>query len=73
MDYQKIKAIQTKPTMALRVATTRFLRNATRLSAGRRDMSEMAFTLAAPNATHYAGVSVKQVQHFEKSRLRLLL
>merc|ERR1711981_890251 len=50
-----------KTTMALRVASTRFLRNASRFSTGRRNMSEMAFTFAAPNAVHYESVSVKQV------------
>merc|ERR1712184_119702 len=34
--------------------------NATRMT-GRRNMSEMAFTFAAPNAVHYDSVSVKQV------------
>merc|ERR1712184_53225 len=34
--------------------------NATRMT-GRRNMSEMAFTFAAPNAIHYESVSVKQV------------
>merc|ERR1711874_125138 len=47
--------------MALRIATTRFLRNATRFSTGRRNMSEMKFTFAAPNAVHYDSASVKQV------------
>merc|ERR1712038_951840 len=42
-------------------ATTRFLRNATRFSTGRRNMSEMKFTFAAPNAVHYNAASVKQV------------
>merc|ERR1712038_1789440 len=50
-----------RSTMALRIATTRFLRNATRFSTGRRNMSEMKFTFAAPNAVHYDGASVKQV------------
>merc|ERR1739849_60941 len=47
--------------MALRIATTRFLRNATRFSTGRRNMSEMKFTFAAPNGVHYDAASVKQV------------
>merc|ERR1712226_10365 len=47
--------------MALRLVTSRFLRNATRLSSGRRSMSEMAFTFAAPNGVHYDSASVKQV------------
>jgi len=47
--------------MALRLATSRLLRNATKLSAGRRNMSEMAFTFAAPNGVHYEGAAVKQV------------
>merc|ERR1712048_251227 len=47
--------------MALRLATSRLLRNATKLSAGRRNMSEMAFTFAAPNGVHYDGAAVKQV------------
>ena len=46
--------------MALRSATSRLLYNATRMT-GRRNMSEMAFTFAAPNAVHYDSVSVKQV------------
>merc|ERR1712043_37929 len=46
--------------MALRLVTSRFLRNATRLSSGRRSMSEMAFTFAAPNGVHYDSASVKQ-------------
>ena len=46
--------------MALRSATSRLLYNATRMT-GRRNMSEMAFTFAAPNAVHYESVSVKQV------------
>merc|ERR1712165_592487 len=50
-----------RSTMALRTATTRFLRNATRFSTGRRNMSEMKFTFAAPNAVHYDSASVKQV------------
>merc|ERR1711994_1139928 len=50
-----------RSTMALRIATTRFLRNATRFSTGRRNMSEMKFTFAAPNAVHYDSASVKQV------------
>merc|ERR1712154_665216 len=33
----------------------------TKLSAGRRNMSEMAFTFAAPNGVHYDGAAVKQV------------
>ena len=49
-----------KLMMALRSATSRLLFNATRMT-GRRNMSEMAFTLAAPNAVHYESVSVKQV------------
>merc|ERR1711981_149255 len=57
----KNKSYIIKTTMALRVATTRFLRNATRFSTGRRNMSEMAFTFAAPNGVHYEGASVKQV------------
>ena len=48
--------------MALRLATSRLLRNATKLSAGRRNMSEMAFTFAAPNGVHYENASVKQVR-----------
>ena len=52
--------------MALRVATSRFLRNATRFSPGRRNMSEMAFTFAAPNGVHYDSASVKQVLHILK-------
>merc|ERR1712122_412366 len=48
-------------TMALRLATSRLLRNATKLSAGRRNMSEMAFTFAAPNGVHYENAAVKQV------------
>lgn len=47
--------------MALRLVTSQLLRNATRFSAGRRNMSEMAFTFAAPNSVHYDSVSVKQV------------
>merc|ERR1712141_31927 len=47
--------------MALRLATSRLLRNATKLSAGRRNMSEMKFTFAAPNGVHYEGAAVKQV------------
>merc|ERR1711981_306056 len=50
-----------RSTMALRIATTRFLRNATRFSTGRRNMSEMKFTFAAPNGVHYDSASVKQV------------
>merc|ERR1712228_706433 len=57
----KNKSYIIKTTMALRVASTRFLRNATRFSTGRRNMSEMAFTFAAPNGVHYEGASVKQV------------
>merc|ERR1712224_1151504 len=47
--------------MALRLATSRLLRNASKLSSGRRNMSEMAFTFAAPNGVHYEGAAVKQV------------
>merc|ERR1712193_382686 len=61
VEYQGKEATLTRSTMALRVAATRFLRNATRFSTGRRNMSEMAFTFAAPNGVHYDGVSVKQV------------
>merc|ERR1712088_1155920 len=46
--------------MALRSATSRLLYNATRMT-GRRNMSEMAFTFAAPNGVHYENTSVKQV------------
>merc|ERR1711992_466318 len=48
-------------TMALRFATSRLLRNVTKLAAGRRNMSEMAFTFAAPSGVHYENASVKQV------------
>merc|ERR1712150_283643 len=47
-------------TMALRLATSRILKNATKLALGRRHMSEMAFTFAAPNGVHYENASVKQ-------------
>ena len=47
--------------MALRLATSRLLKNATKLASGRRNMSEMAFTFAAPNGVHYENASVKQV------------
>merc|ERR1712141_979023 len=47
--------------MALRLATSRLLRNATKLSTGRRNISEMKFTFAAPNGVHYEGAAVKQV------------
>ena len=47
--------------MAFRGVASRLLRHATRVSSGRRNMSEMAFTFAAPNAVHYESVSVKQV------------
>merc|ERR1711992_29937 len=48
-------------TMALRFATSRLLRNVTKMAAGRRNMSEMAFTFAAPNGVHYENASVKQI------------
>ena len=47
--------------MAFRVVTSRLLRHATRVSSGRRNMSEMAFTFAAPNGVHYDSAAVKQV------------
>ena len=50
--------------MALRIATTRLFRQATRFTSGRRNMSEMSFTFAAPNAVHYDSASVKQVRTF---------
>merc|ERR1712193_582353 len=61
VEYQGKEATLTRSTMALRVAATRFLRNATRFSTGRRNMSEMAFTFAAPNGVHYENASVKQI------------